>query len=136
MSNHYNEVFYENLREQILDTNVIDLVWEIHDQGTTSSDGRPDAITLEAIAKSNEDLFIEYFEGFVSFPTRRIHPQDGFARITMGEFIDFLEEMAEHDFGDSTTPAQRAHFQGLKIDIEEVYEILNRELDKRAEEAA
>ena len=26
--------------------------------------------------------------------------------------------------------------EGLKIDIEEVYEILNRELDKRAEEAA
>ena len=130
MSHHANEIFYENLRDKILDTNVIDLVWEIHDQGTTSSDGRPDAITLEAIAKSNEDLFIEYFEGFVSFPTRRIHPQDGFARITMGEFIDFLEEMAEHDFGDFTT------VKGLKIDIEEVYEILNRELDKRAEEAA
>ena len=53
-----------------------------------------------------------------------------FPRITMGEFIDFLEEMAEHDFGDFTT------VQGLKIDIEEVYEILNRELDKRAEEVA
>ena len=119
MSHHGNEVFYENLRDKILDTNVIDLVWEIHDQGTTSSDGRPDAITLEAIAKSNEDLFIDHFDGFVSFP-----------RITMGEFIDFLEEMAEHDFGDFTT------VQGLKIDIEEVYEILNRELDKRAEEVA
>ena len=130
MSHHANEIFYENLRDKILDTNVIDLIWEIHDQGTTSSDGRPDAITLEAIAKSNEDLFIDHFDGFVSFPTRRIHPQDGFARITMGEFIDFLEEMAEHDFGDFTT------VQGLKIDIEEVYEILNRELDKRAEEAA
>ena len=119
MSHHANEIFYENLREKILDTNFTDLLWEINDHATTTSDGRPDAITLEAIAKSNEDLFIEYFEGFVSFP-----------RITAGEFIDFLEEMAEHDFGDFTT------VQGLKIDIEEVYEILNRELDKRAEEVA
>ena len=125
MSHHGNEVFYENLRDKILDTNVIDLVWEIHDQGTTSTDGRLDAETLEAIAFSNEDLFIDHFDGFVSFP-----------RITMGEFIDFLEEMAERDFGDSTTPALRAHLKGLKIDIEEVYEILNRELDKRAEEVA
>ena len=125
MSNHYNEVFYENLREKILDTNFTDLLWDINDHATTTSDGRPDAITLEAIAKSNEDLFIDHFEGFVSFP-----------RITMGEFIDFLEEMAEQDFGDSTTPALRAHLKGLKIDIEEVYEILNRELDKRAEEVA
>ena len=125
MSHHGNEVFYENLRDKILDTNFTDLLWDINDHATTTSDGRPDAITLEAIAKSNEDLFIEHFEGFVSFP-----------RITMGEFIDFLEEMAEHDFGDSTTPALRAHLKGLKIDIEEVYEILNRELDKRAEEVA
>ena len=125
MSNHYNEIFYENLREKILETPFTDLLWDINDHATTTSDGRPDAITLEAIAKSNEDLFIEHFEGFVSFP-----------RITMGEFIDFLEEMAEQDFGDSTTPALRAHLKGLKIDIEEVYEILNRELDKRAEEAA
>ena len=117
MSHHGNEVFYENLRDKILDTNVIDLVWEIHDHGTTSTDGRLDAETLEAIAKSNEDLFIEYFEGFVSFP-----------RITTGDFVDFLEEMAEHDFGDFTT------VKGLKIDIEEVYEILNRVLDVRAEE--
>ena len=117
MSNHYNEVFYENLREQILDTNVIDLVWEIHDQGTTSSDGRPDAITLETIAKSNEDLFIDYFDGFVSFP-----------RITTGEFIDFLEEMA------GMTNLDKDVVYGLKIDIEEVYEILNRVLDVRAEE--
>ena len=119
MSNHANEVFYENLREQILDTNFCDLLWDIDDHASTRSDGNPDSIALEQIAKSNEDLFIDYFEGFVSFP-----------RITMGEFIDFLEEMAEHDFGDFTT------VQGLKIDIEEVYEILNRELDKRAEEAA
>ena len=125
MSNHYNEIFYENLREKILETPFTDLLWDINDHATTTSDGRPDAITLEAIAKSNEDLFIEHFEGFVSFP-----------RITMGEFIDFLEEMAEQDFGDSTTPALRAHLKGLKIDIEEVYEILNRELDKRAEEVA
>ena len=130
MSHHANEVFYENLRDKILDTNVIDLVWEIHDHGTTSTDGRPDAITLEAIAKSNEDLFIDHFDGFVSFPTRRIHPQDGFARITMGEFIDFLEEMA------GMTNLDKDVVYGLKIDIEEVYEILNRELDKRAEEAA
>ena len=41
MSHHGNEVFYENLRDKILDTNLIDLVWEIHDQGTTTSDGRP-----------------------------------------------------------------------------------------------
>ena len=119
MSNHYNEVFYENLREQILDTNFCDLLWDIDDHASTRSDGNPDSIALEQIAKSNEDLFIDHFEGFVSFP-----------RITMGEFIDFLEEMAEHDFGDFTT------VQGLKIDIEEVYEILNRELDKRAEEVA
>ena len=125
MSNHYNEIFYENLREKILETPFTDLLWDINDHATTTSDGRPDAITLEAIAKSNEDLFIDHFEGFVSFP-----------RITMGEFIDFLEEMAEQDFGDSTTPALRAHLKGLKIDIEEVYEILNRELDKRAEEVA
>ena len=119
MSNHANEIFYENLREQILDTNFCDLLWDIDDHASTRSDGNPDSIALEQIAKSNEDLFIDHFEGFVSFP-----------RITMGEFIDFLEEMAEHDFGDFTT------VQGLKIDIEEVYEILNRELDKRAEEAA
>ena len=119
MSNHANEVFYENLRDKILDTNVIDLVWEIHDQGTTSSDGRPDAETLEAIAFSNEDLFIDHFNGFVSFP-----------RITTGEFIDFLEEMA------GMTNLDKDVVYGLKIDVEEVYEILNRELDKRAEEAA
>ena len=119
MSHHANEIFYENLREQILDTNFCDLLWDIDDHASTRSDGNPDSIALEQIAKSNEDLFIEHFEGFVSFP-----------RITMGEFIDFLEEMAEHDFGDFTT------VKGLKIDIEEVYEILNRELDKRAEEAA
>ena len=119
MSNHANEIFYENLREKILDTNFTDLLWDISDHATTRSDGHPDAIALEAIAKTNEDLFIDHFDGFVSFP-----------RITMGEFIDFLEEMAEHDFGDFTT------VKGLKIDIEEVYEILNRELDKRAEEVA
>ena len=119
MSHHGNEVFYENLRDKILDTNVIDLVWEIHDHGTTSTDGRLDAETLEAIAFQNEDLFINFFDGFVSFP-----------RITTGDFVDFLEEMAEHDFGDFTT------VKGLKIDIEEVYEILNRELDARAEEVA
>ena len=119
MSNHYNEVFYENLREQILDTNFCDLLWDIDDHASTRSDGNPDSIALEQIAKSNEDLFIDHFDGFVSFP-----------RITTGEFIDFLEEMAEHDFGDFTT------VQVLKIDIEEVYEILNRELDKRAEEVA
>ena len=121
MSNHANEIFYENLRDKILDTNLIDLVWEIDDHATTSSDGRPDAETLEAIAKSNEDLFIDYFEGFVSFP-----------RITTGEFIDFLEEMTEakHLPGRNRIKV----IEGLKIDIEEVYEILNRELDKRAEE--
>ena len=121
MSNHANEVFYENLRDKILDTNLIDLVWEIDDHATTSSDGRPDAETLEAIAFSNEDLFIDYFEGFVSFP-----------RITTGEFIDFLEEMTEakHLPGRNRIKV----IEGLKIDIEEVYEILNRELDKRAEE--
>ena len=117
MSHHANEIFYEDLRDTIVDTNFTDLLWEINDHATTTSDGRPDAITLEAIAKSNEDLFIDYFEGFVSFP-----------RITTGEFIDFLEEMAEMTNLDKDT------VQGLKIDIEEVYEILNRELDKRAEE--
>ena len=122
MSHHANEIFYENLRDKILDTNVIDLVWEIHDHGTTSTDGRLDAETLEAIAFSNEDLFIDYFEGFVSFP-----------RITTGEFVDFLEEMTEakHLPGRNRIKV----IEGLKIDIEEVYEILNRELDKRAEEA-
>ena len=121
MSHHANEIFYENLRDKILDTNVIDLVWEIHDHGTTSTDGRLDAETLEAIAFSNEDLFIDYFEGFVSFP-----------RITTGEFVDFLEEMTEakHLPGRNRIKV----IEGLKIDIEEVYEILNRELDKRAEE--
>ena len=119
MSNHYNEVFYENLREQILDTNFCDLLWDIDDHASTRSDGNPDSIALEQIAKSNEDLFIDHFEGFVSFP-----------RITMGEFIDFLEEMA------GMTNLDKDVIYGLKIDIEEVYEILNRELDKRAEEAA
>ena len=119
MSHHGNEVFYENLRDKILDTNVIDLVWEIHDHGTTSTDGRLDAITLEAIAKDNEDLFIDHFDGFVSFP-----------RITTGEFVDFLEEMA------GMTNLDKDTLYGLKIDVEEVYEILNRELDKRAEEVA
>jgi len=123
MSNHYNEVFYENLREQILDTNFCDLLWDIDDHASTRSDGNPDSIALEQIAKSNEDLFIDYFEGFVSFP-----------RITTGEFIDFLEEMTEakHLPGRNRIKV----IEGLKIDIEEVYEILNRELDKRAEEAA
>ena len=119
MSNHYNEVFYENLREQILDTNFCDLLWDIDDHASTRSDGNPDSIALEQIAKSNEDLFIDHFEGFVSFP-----------RITTGEFVDFLEEMAE------MTNLDKDVIYGLKIDIEEVYEILNRELDKRAEEAA
>ena len=119
MSNHANEVFYENLREKILDTNFCDLLWDIDDHATTRSDGHPDAEPLEAIAKSNEDLFIDYFEGFVSFP-----------RITMGEFIDFLEEMA------GMTNLDKDVVYGLKIDVEEVYEILNRELDKRAEEVA
>jgi len=123
MSNHANEVFYENLREKILDTNFCDLLWDIDDHASTRSDGNPDSIALEQIAKSNEDLFIDYFEGFVSFP-----------RITMGEFIDFLEEMTEakHLPGRNRIKV----IEGLKIDIEEVYEILNRELDKRAEEAA
>jgi len=123
MSNHANELFYENLREKILDTNFCDLLWDIDDHASTRSDGNPDSIALEQIAKSNEDLFIDYFEGFVSFP-----------RITMGEFIDFLEEMTEakHLPGRNRIKV----IEGLKIDIEEVYEILNRELDKRAEEAA
>ena len=122
MSNHANELFYENLREKILDTNFCDLLWDIDDHASTRSDGNPDSIALEQIAKSNEDLFIDYFEGFVSFP-----------RITMGEFIDFLEEMTEakHLPGRNRIKV----IEGLKIDIEEVYEILNRELDKRAEEA-
>ena len=119
MSNHYNEVFYENLREQILDTNFCDLLWDIDDHASTRSDGNPDSIALEQIAKSNEDLFIDHFEGFVSFP-----------RITTGEFVDFLEEMA------GMTNLDKDVLYGLKIDVEEVYEILNRELDKRAEEAA
>ena len=121
MSNHANEVFYENLREKILDTNFCDLLWDIDDHASTRSDGNPDSIALEQIAKSNEDLFIDYFEGFVSFP-----------RITMGEFIDFLEEMTEAKH----LPGRNREkvIAGLKIDIEEVYEILNRELDKRAEE--
>ena len=119
MSNHYNEVFYENLREQILDTNFCDLLWDIDDHASTRSDGNPDSIALEQIAKSNEDLFIDYFDGFVSFP-----------RITTGEFVDFLEEMA------GMTNLDKDVLYGLKIDVEEVYEILNRELDKRAEEAA
>jgi len=123
MSNHANELFYENLREKILDTNFCDLLWDIDDHASTRSDGNPDSIALEQIAKSNEDLFIDYFEGFVSFP-----------RITMGEFIDFLEEMTEakHLPGRNRIKV----IEGLKIDIEEVYEILNRELDKRAEEVA
>ena len=121
MSNHANELFYENLREKILDTNFCDLLWDIDDHASTRSDGNPDSIALEQIAKSNEDLFIDYFEGFVSFP-----------RITMGEFIDFLEEMTEakHLPGRNRIKV----IEGLKIDIEEVYEILNRELDKRTEE--
>ena len=121
MSHHANEVFYENLRDKILDTNFCDLLWDIDDHASTRSDGNPDSIALEQIAKSNEDLFIDYFEGFVSFP-----------RITMGEFIDFLEEMTEakHLPGRNRIKV----IEGLKIDIEEVYEILNRELDKRAEE--
>ena len=117
MSHHANEVFYENLRDKILDTNFTDLLWDISDHATTRSDGHPDAETLEAIAFSNEDLFIDHFDGFVSFP-----------RITMGEFIDFLEEMA------GMTNLDKDVLYGLKIDVEEVYEILNRELDKRAEE--
>ena len=119
MSHHANEVFYENLREQILDTNFCDLLWDIDDHASTRSDGNPDSIALEQIAKTNEDLFIDHFDGFVSFP-----------RITMGEFIDFLEEMA------GMTNLDKDVVYGLKIDVEEVYEILNRELDKRAEEAA
>ena len=119
MSNHYNEVFYENLREQILDTNFCDLLWDIDDHASTRSDGNPDSIALEQIANSNEDLFRDHFDGFVSFP-----------RITMGEFIDFLEEMA------GMTNLDKDVIYGLKIDVEEVYEILNRELDKRAEEVA
>ena len=123
MSNHANELFYENLRDKILDTNFCDLLWDIDDHASTRSDGNPDSIALEQIAKSNEDLFIDYFEGFVSFP-----------RITTGEFVDFLEEMieAKHLPGRNRIKV----IEGLKIDIEEVYEILNRELDKRAEEAA
>ena len=116
MSHHGNEVFYENLRDKILDTNVIDLVWEIHDHGTKSSNGRLDAETLEAIAFQNEDLFIDHFDGFVSFP-----------RITTGDFIDHLEEMAD-------LLEDKWVVHGLKIDVEEVYEILNRVLDVRAEE--
>jgi len=119
MSHHANEVFYENLREKILDTNFCDLLWDIDDHASTRSDGNPDSIALEQIAKSNEDLFIDHFDGFVSFP-----------RITTGEFIDFLEEMA------GMTNLDKDVLYGLKIDVEEVYEILNRELDKRAEEVA
>ncbi len=121
MSNTANEVLIENLRDKILDTNFTDLLWEINDHATTTSDGRPDSITLEAIAFDNEDLFLDYFDGFVSFP-----------RITTGEFIEFLEEMAEakHLPGRNRVKV----IEGLKIDIEEVYEILNRELDKRFED--
>ena len=68
MSHHANEVFYENLREKILDTNFTDLLWEIDDHATTTSDGCPDAsIALVQLVKSNEDLFIEFFE-FCEFP--------------------------------------------------------------------
>ena len=116
MSNHANEVFYENLREQILDTNFCDLLWDIDDHASTRSDGNPDSIALEQIAKSNEDLFIDHFDGFVSFP-----------RITTGDFIDHLEEMAD-------LLEDKWVVHGLKIDVEEVYEILNRVLDVRAEE--
>ena len=108
---------------KILNTSFTDLVWEIDDHATTTSDGRPDAITLEAIAKDNEDLFIDYFESFVSFP-----------RITTGEFIDFLEEMAEAKHLPNRN--REKVIAGLNIDINEVYEILARESDKRFEEGA
>jgi energy-converting hydrogenase A subunit M len=42
--------------------------------------------------------------------------------------VDFLEEMAEMTNLDKDT------LYGLKIDVEEVYEILNRVLDVRLEE--
>ena len=121
MSNTANEVHFENLRDKILDTDLIDLVWEINDQGTKSDDGRPDAETLEAIAFGNEDLFIDYFDGFVSFP-----------RITTGEFLEFLEEMTEakHLPGRNRVKV----IEGLKIDINEVYEILARVTEERFED--
>ena len=108
---------------KILNTSFTDLVWEIDDHATTTSDGRPDAITLEAIAKDNEDLFIDYFESFVSFP-----------RITTGEFIDFLEEMAEAKHLPNRN--REKVIAGLNIDINEVYEILARESEKRFKEGA
>jgi len=121
MSNTANEVYFENLKDKILDTNLIDLVWKIWD--ANDKDAKRDAEKLEAIAFSNEDLFIDYFDGFVSFP-----------RITTGEFIDFLEEMAEAKHLPNRN--REKVIAGLNIDINEVYEILARESDKRFEEGA
>jgi hypothetical protein len=121
MSNTANEVYFENLKDKILDTNLIDLVWKIWD--ANDKDAKRDAEKLEAIAFSNEDLFIDYFDGFISFP-----------RITTGEFLDFLEEMAEAKHLPNRN--REKVIAGLKIDINEVYEILARESDKRFEEGA
>ena len=121
MSNTANEVYFENLKDKILDTNLIDLVWKIWD--ANDKDAKRDAEELEAIAFSNEDLFIDYFDGFISFP-----------RITTGEFLDFLEEMAEAKHLPNRN--REKVIAGLKIDINEVYEILARESDKRFEEGA
>ena len=121
MSNTANEVYFENLKDKILDTNLIDLVWKIWD--ANDKDAKRDAEKLEAIAFSNEDLFIDYFDGFISFP-----------RITTGEFLDFLEEMAEAKHLPNRN--REKVIAGLNIDINEVYEILARESDKRFEEGA
>jgi len=121
MSNTANEVYFENLKDKILDTNLIDLVWKIWD--ANDKDAKRDAEKLEAIAFSNEDLFIDYFDGFISFP-----------RITTGEFLDFLEEMAEAKHLPNRN--REKVIAGLNIDINEVYEILARESEKRFEEGA
>lgn len=121
MSNTANEVYFENLKDKILDTNLIELVWKIWD--ANDKDAKRDAEKLEAIAFSNEDLFIDYFDGFISFP-----------RITTGEFLDFLEEMAEAKHLPNRN--REKVIAGLKIDINEVYEILARESEKRFEEGA
>jgi len=121
MSNTANEVYFENLKDKILDTNLIDLVWKIWD--ANDKDAKRDAELLESIAFKNEDLFIDYFDGFISFP-----------RITTGEFLDFLEEMAEAKHLPNRN--REKVIAGLKIDINEVYEILARESDKRFEEGA
>ena len=120
MSNTVNEEIFENLKDKILDTNLIDLVWEIWSE--TDKDAKRDAEKLEAIAFSNEDLFIDYFDSFISFP-----------RITTGEFLEFLEEMAEAKHLPNRN--REKVIAGLNIDINEVYEILARESEKRFENA-